>query len=137
MTRLTIVAVAAVTLAACGGERQTRPAASPPARLAEALDGLCRAVGLVGEGNVDEAGRVFQDRAHPYLHELAADGAEVAPEPTGRLLEAKDRAEAVLADAVQADPAVVQYLVDLDQAAREVARKLGMALPPPCPGTVA
>lgn len=137
MIRLTIVAVAAVTLAGCGGEAETQPDASPPAPLAEALDGLCRALGLVGEGNVDEAARVFEDRAHVYIHELAAEGAEVAPEPTGRLLEAKDRAEAVFAHAPQTDPAVAQHLVDLDQAAREVARKLGLALPPPCRGAVA
>lgn len=137
MTRLTLLAVSAVTLAACGGKPEAGPAASPPPRLAAALEGLCRAVGLAGEGNVEEAGRVFEDRAHAYLHELAARGAEVAPEPTGRMLEAKERAEAMFANPASSDPATVQYLIDADQAAREVARELGMARPPPCRGAVA
>ncbi|HEX2030609.1 MAG TPA: hypothetical protein VHL78_04305 [Actinomycetota bacterium] len=133
----TVPALLVVALAACGGEPEARPDPSPAPRLAAALDGLCRAVGLASEGDVDGAGRLFQDRTHAYLHELADRGSDAAPEPTGRLLEGKERAEAAFAGPGPSDPVIVQYLVDIDQAAREVARELGMALPPPCRGVVA
>lgn len=135
MTRWVIPAL--VVLAACAGRPEAVPRASPPGRLVAALDGLCEAIGLAGRGSGDQARRVFEDRTHAFLHELAADGSDAAPEPTGSLLEAKERAEAAFARPGPIDPAITQLLVDVDQATRDLARNLGMPLPPPCRGAVA
>jgi hypothetical protein len=97
------------------------------APLDEAVDGLCRATGLARGGDVEAASEVFQDRSHEYLHVLADDLMDQDRAAAARLLEAKQRVEAVFADPGSADPVqTADLLGDLQSALAEAATAAGL-----------
>jgi hypothetical protein len=100
-------ATAALALAttACGkstGDAGAAPTSEPYAATAE---GSCRAADAARAGDRDEARRVFYDRVHQSLHELAADLTTVDRTAAARLLETKEAVEGVFEDS--GDPAAV------------------------------
>jgi hypothetical protein len=124
--------VAAVTLVAAGCAEPSRGSATsaPPPDLSAALAGLCRAEDLARAGDLRNARATFEDQAHAYLHELAADAESRARAAVGRLLEAKNRVEAALrGEADQAPAEVGARLATLEAVTREVAAALGTPAP--------
>ena len=97
MRRL-IVAVGIVVLAASctGSEEKRAPTAAQSREPQVAIEGLCEAETLAAGGLQSEARRVFQNRSHTYLHELAAQLEERDRVLAGQLLEAKQEVEVAL-----------------------------------------
>jgi hypothetical protein len=120
----------------CNGDEAT-PEASPPTEHQTAFQGLCRTFQLVNEGRLDEAERVYKDRAHGYLHEIAIKGLDAVPGPTAALLEAKRIVDESLNGPRPPDPALLQALFDIQQAFRDLSRELGQPVPRPCAGAAA
>jgi hypothetical protein len=127
---VTTVAMAVSLLAgACapsGGSATT----AAPADLTVALAGLCRAAEHARSGDFLEARRIFQNQAHAFLHELAAEGDGQARADVARLLEAKQRVETALGTERGGTPAEVAALLrKLEVATRELADALGTPAP--------
>ena len=126
-----MVPAALVGAAACS-LRRAPPESAATAYLA-AHKAVCETVDLAGAGSegLDRARRSFVDRAHEPLHELAAALDTVDRGAAARLLEAKQRVEADLADPARAGS--VGH--DLDALAVRVADAMvaaGVARPDPC-----
>jgi hypothetical protein len=101
-----------------------------PADLTVALAGLCRAADSAGSGDLFEARRIFLNRSHTFLHELAARGGDRARPAVARLLEAKQRVEAALGPASEASSAEVATLLEeLEIATRDLAGAVGTPAP--------
>jgi hypothetical protein len=126
MLRMRITAtLLALTLAACSDQ-----AGGSEAGLQRASQGLCDAQVLAFESNVPRAAAVFDRETHGFLHELAGDLQEVDRAAAASLLEAKQRLEAILAEAVRADPQdVVVLITGLQRALREGAEAAGLPTP--------
>jgi hypothetical protein len=120
---ITLMAVVMLLTGACNGRSggSTTPA---PAELTAALDGLCRAEDLARAGDLLAARTTFEDRAHAYLHELAAAAEDRARTEVGRLLEAKNSVESSFQDR-DAPAEVAVRLSTLEAATRDVARAVG------------
>ncbi len=110
---VTVVAVA--VLAGDGTNRDT----TPRRRLGPLHASLCAARHAAAGGDVGEARRIFADRAHHALHELAATTSEHDRAGAARLLEAKEAVEGGLA---QASPELVR---DLDRLISVATRAAG------------
>jgi hypothetical protein len=94
--RRSILAAACLALlGACDGEPAPGPTA-PDARFLRAVDGLCEALDQAGAPA--EAERIFFDRSHDALHEIADAATEANREAAAALLTAKNRVEADFAD---------------------------------------
>jgi hypothetical protein len=127
---ITLMAVAMLLAGACAGPSRGPATPAPPAELTAALAGLCRAEDLARAGDLSEARTTFEDRAHGYLHELAAGAQGRARAPVGRLLEAKNRVELALQTERGGTPAeVAADLTKLETATRDVAAALGTPAP--------
>jgi hypothetical protein len=101
-----VVAIAVGILAVVawnGGGDATSPAADTHA-------GLCEAMEVARNDDVEAARAAFYDRSHDGLHELAADANEVDPAAAAGLLEAKFRVEAMLDESP--DPAELTAALD-------------------------
>jgi hypothetical protein len=85
---------------ACGGGDEVG-AESQRSRAQIAVEGLCEAEQLATGGQPAEAGRIFQDRSHAFLHELAADLQESNRLLATQLLQAKQEVEAGLQSGVE------------------------------------
>lgn len=116
-------AVAALCLAlgvtACGGGGD-EPAANnvaglPPARVEDAVLGLCQARGAAGS-DVRSARAAFYDRSHEPLHALAGALEPVDRPLVARLLEAKEAVEAGLVSGSPALTADLDRLLDVTRA---------------------
>jgi hypothetical protein len=125
--RAPLLAALIVTLTSC--DRAPAQAGDP---VEQAFQGLCEAGTLSAQGQVEEAGEVFQDRSHDFLHELAADVQDADPAAAAALLEAKQRVEAALADPASEPEALPDLLVALRRAFAGAARALGETVPA-CP----
>lgn len=127
--KITVMAVAMLLAGACTGPSRGSTSA-PPTQLTAALDGLCRAEDLARAGDLLAARTTFEDRAHAYLHELAARAQERDRESVGRLLEAKNRVESAFQSPGGGSPAeVAARLATLEAATRDVAEALGTPAP--------
>lgn len=87
-----VVLVGAALLASA--VRSDGSAESPAAR--RIYHEVCAARDAAASGRDPQATRLFLDRAHGPLHDLAADAAEVDRAAAGRLLEAKNAVETVI-----------------------------------------
>jgi hypothetical protein len=117
---------AALLLALPSCDRAPAQASDP---LDQAFLGLCEAGTLSAQGRLEEAGDVFQDRSHEFLHELAADVQGPDPAAAAALLEAKQRVEAALADPGTDPDALSDLLAALRRAFAAAARALGEKVP--------
>ena len=118
-----VVAVVSVSVArefGDGGSDDEALAAS----LAGTQDGLCAAVRDADEGDVAGARTAFYARSHDGLHELAARATEIDPAAAARLLEAKQRVEALLEDGPDRADLIVA-LAGLADATAEAAAVVG------------
>jgi hypothetical protein len=123
-----LMAVAVLLAGACAGPN--RGSISAPAELIAALDGLCRAEDLARAGDLLGARTTFEDRAHAYLHELAADAESEARTEVARLLEAKNRVESAFRTVGEEDAGeVAARLATLEAATRSVAAAVGTPAP--------
>lgn len=126
-----LVAVGALAgvllLSGDGGDTST----DPPSNLEETLLGLCAASSEAAEGSVEDAGDVFYDRSHQGLHDLAAQASDEDRAAVTRLLETKQRVEALLRGGASPGELRSQLRRLLD-AASEAARAIDVP-PPPCP----
>jgi hypothetical protein len=119
-----LMAVAVLLAGACTGA--SRGSTSAPAELIAALHGLCRAEDLAQAGDILGARTTFEDRAHAYLHELAADAEGEARMEVGRLLEAKNRVESAFRTGSDEKAGeVAARLQTLEAATRDVAAAMG------------
>lgn len=118
---VTIVAVAVVVR-----DDATRDEA-PPGHQGRLQAGLCAARHAAAGGEVGDSRRVFANRAHHALHELAATAGRHDRVGAARLLEAK---EAVERDLAQSSPELVR---DLERLISATARAGGHSGPATCP----
>ena len=121
---LTVVIV--VTVAVLAGDR-TNHDTTPRRRLGPLHASLCAVRHAAAGGDVAEARRIFANRAHHALHELAATTGEHDRAGAARLLEAKEAVEGGLA---QASPELVR---DLDRLISVTTRASGQAGNATCP----
>lgn len=95
-----------------------------------AFQGLCAAGRLAEEGDLEGAGELFTDRAHAYLHELAAELSEIDRAAAAELLVAKQQVEAALAGPPASDPSDGATLIErLREAVARGARLTGLPEP--------
>lgn len=106
------------------------PRVEPSHRYATAYGGLCSARLAAASGDVSGARRIFFDRSHQPLHELAAQAADRDRAAAARLLEAKEAAEAGFE---RASPRLVSELNQLLDAAAVAIDAVGEPVPAPCP----
>ena len=124
MSRLVVFPVILVVASACssgnaaGGPTQEE-------RLADASRGLCDALLEAERGDVAAASRVFQDRVHAYLHDLARRLSDFDRVAAGELLEAKQRLEAALRDGSGAET-VRDLILGLQRELADAARAAGL-----------
>ncbi|MGH9193532.1 MAG: hypothetical protein ACRDZ0_13795 [Acidimicrobiales bacterium] len=92
---MALVLVTFLAVSGSGGsdEANDGEVTSPAARTHA---GLCIALALADDDDVSGARAAFYDRSHDGLHELAAAATDVEPAAAARLLEAKQRVEALL-----------------------------------------
>ena len=126
---ITLTAAAMLLASACAGPGPGSTTPAAPAELTAALAGLCRAENLARAGDLLGARTTFEDRAHVYLHELAADAQGRAPSAVGRLLEAKNVVESAFRTPSRTPDEVAARLATLEAATREVAEDLGTPAP--------
>lgn len=131
-----IVAASLVGLAASavldGGADGAKPASNDAdRRVAFGRDAVCEAAALAGRAELEEARRVFLDRAELPLHELAAAASERERALAARLLEAKERVEGQLDEP---GPQLAADLRTLGRAAGLALGVVGGADPGPCEG---
>jgi hypothetical protein len=125
--RLPAGAVAALLATGCG---PGRPPVGPTA-LDRAADAICAATDAARRGDLGEAERVFEDRAHASLHDLAERAARRDRAAAGQLLQAKQRVEAAFA--AEADPEeLADLLIALRSKMVEAGRSIGTRLAPEC-----
>ena len=129
-----VLAAAVATLVACGGGGAANTV--EPVNQAELLpiqiayQGLCDARTLAEAGDVQGAADTFQSQVHEQLHMLAEDLAATDRKAAGRLLEAKQIAESMLANpAVAVAPVVADQLTTLEQEVANAAGLLGLDRP--------
>lgn len=119
--------VAAATLSvAMLGCSSPAPAEGRPADVVAAV---CDARAAAEKGEADGARRIFVNTAHDPLHELAAEAGQVDRSAEARLLEAKQRVEAVLGEP---GPDFADRLERLAVAAADAAEIVGDERPADC-----
>ncbi len=96
MAFLAAAAVSAIRARGDGDATGNSEAASPAATSAAAHSGVCQALTLAKVGDIGQARRVFSNRSHQALHDLAAAVEERSRAASARLLEAKARVESGL-----------------------------------------
>lgn len=99
-------------------------------RLRSASQGLCAAVELAGEGDVDAAEDAFTSKVHAFLHEFADRLSESDRAATAELLEAKQRVEAAFADPAASPSEVSGALAALKGELDAAAASSGLAAAP-------
>jgi hypothetical protein len=99
--------------------------AGTEATYAAAVEGLCLAQAAAADRDVDQARRMFQDRAHSPLHEIAADVGAKDRGAEGDLLVAMQRVEADLSPAGEGET-LDEDLGDLIQATTTALDELGI-----------
>lgn len=124
--RFTTKILATVLVAATIGCSSPAPAEQGPA---EVVAAVCDARTAAAEGEADGARRIFVNTAHDRLHELAAQTGRVDRGAEARLLEAKQRVEAVLEEA---GPDFADRLETLAVAAADAAEVVGDERPAHC-----
>jgi hypothetical protein len=93
-------------------------------------DRLCEAIEIADGGDFSGAQRVFADRVHSPLHELAAAAATTDRRVAADLLEAKQAVEGIVGtDAAS----LAALLVALAPTVRSAASVVGDPTPPACP----
>lgn len=120
-----VITVVVVAVLAAGDD--TNRNAAPRGRLAPLHAGICATRHAGARGDFAEARRLFANRAHAALHDLAATAATRDRMAAARLLEAK---EAVERDLAEASPELVP---DLDRLISATGTAAGQAAPPACP----
>ena len=118
---VTVVAVAVVADDRTGHDTTPRRGVGP------LHAGLCAVRHAAAVGDVADARRIFANRAHHALHELAATTGEHDRAGAARLLEAKEAVESGLA---QASPDLVR---DLDRLISATTRASGQPGNATCP----
>lgn len=96
---------------------------------AEVVAAVCDARAAAEQGEPEGARRIFVNTAHGRLHELAAETGRIDRGAEARLLEAKQRVEAVLEDP---GPDFVDRLDELAAAAADAAEVVGDERPADC-----
>lgn len=93
MRKLAIGILVTIALAGCGDSGdQNAPVAGEDHALTEAVHAVCDARDAVGD-SIEPSWRIFQNRAHDALHELARQVTEESRPAAATLLEAKQRVE--------------------------------------------
>ena len=124
LAALVVVTIVAVAVAARHDATQD---GTPRGHLGRLQAGLCAARHAAAGGDVGASRRVFANRSHHALHELAATAGQHDRVSAARLLEAK---EAVERDLAQSSPELVR---DLDRLISATARAGGHSGPATCP----
>ena len=122
--RSTLLAITVLAATSCTSDGS--PSGRSPSRVTV---GLCAAATAARAGDATEARRIFFDRAHDPLHELAAAVGEQDRSAAARLLEAKEAVEAGL------ETGGADLADDLDQLVVATGAALvanGDAQPEPC-----
>ena len=123
---LSLVVLATVSAAAgCGGGEEGADAST--GRYGGTYEALCQASEAARQGDAEAAERLFFDRAHQPLHQLAAEVSDVDRTVAARLHEAKAATEA----AVNGD-GDAEVLARLTGATRAALEATGHPTPPPC-----
>lgn len=126
------LAVLGVLLWVLGPSDDAPEAADPEdGGVRETVLGLCDALGAASGGSVGDADAVFYDRSHEGLHDLARRASGEDRAAVTRLLETKQRVEALLREDARGGE-LAEELDRLLEAAREAARAVDVP-PPPCP----
>ena len=129
MARSLLALALTVSSVGCAG-RGSRGASSDPEqrRMTDAGRALCEAASSAREGNVGEAERLFQDRVHAYLHDLADRLSTFDRQAVGDLLVAKQQVEAALGSSP--DPGdVADLLEELGVALAAAGEEAGLTAP--------
>lgn len=129
LTALAVGALIVVTVVAVAvlASNRTNDDTTARRRIGPLPASLCAIRRAAAGGDVAEARRVFADRAHHALHDLAATTGEHDRAGAARLLEAKEAVEGGLA---QASPQLVR---DLDRLIAATTRASGQAGNATCP----
>lgn len=125
---LSVLTAAAVAIPACGGDPPPPDDTSGDGQASLAA-GLCAAAAAARSGDQQAARRLFFDRAHQPIHQLAAATSEVDRAAAAKLLEAKQAVEddlndpgaAGLADHLAALAAAAAVAADGDDGTRPAA----------------
>ena len=126
MRRLAVPLVLVAALVACAA--QDEAAATPDGVGVQVADGLCESLAAADVTGAEEA----FDRIHDQLHTLARETTETDRAAAARLLQAKQRVEADLAE----DPALGElreHLDALEGRVRAVLSQGDLATVSPCP----
>ena len=118
-----LVAFLAVTRSSGSDEANDEEATSSVTRT---YAGLCIALGLADGDDVSGARAAFYDRSHDGLHELAARATDVDTTAAARLLEAKQRVEALL-EVAPTRAVLTATLASLADATARAAEVVGQA----------
>ncbi|HEV2071778.1 MAG TPA: hypothetical protein VGR26_18490 [Acidimicrobiales bacterium] len=121
---LSLVVLATVS-AACGGGDQGPDQST--GRYGNTHQALCQASEAARRGDAEAAERVFFDRAHQPLHQLAAEVSDIDRTVAARLHEAKAATEAGLNGDDNAEA-----LARLTDATRASLEAIDHPTPPPC-----
>ncbi|MBW3548955.1 MAG: hypothetical protein KY452_12610 [Actinobacteria bacterium] len=121
---LSLVVLATVS-AACGGGDQGPDQST--GRYGSTYEALCQASEAARQGDAEAAERVFFDRAHQPLHQLAAEVSDIDRTVAARLHEAKAATEAGLNGDDNAEA-----LARLTDATRASLEAIDHPTPPPC-----
>jgi hypothetical protein len=122
---LPLLLVVAVAGAACEDGPQASEAEVDEFRAA--VDGLCQAASFLGQRQVPEAVRVFQNRTHQYLHQLIARVEPLDRAASSDLLEAKHAMEIALPDPTfYGEKEVGRRLEELHQALLRAGAVVGL-----------
>lgn len=126
---MAVLALAAV-LGACGGVAQSKAVVERPGT--KLVAALCDAAGKASAGDRVAAGKVFFDRAHQPIHELAAANfADPGRTAAAHLLETTQRVEADLGDRGVTER-LAEDLTAVADAVVAIPTPPGQSTPPPC-----
>lgn len=129
---VSLVLIAGVS---CGSTDGSGSGSSPEEqRLISASQGLCEAIELAGEGDVDAAEDAFASDVHGFLHEFADRLSKSDRAATAELLEAKQRVEAAFADSAASPSDVSDALATLKGELDDAAASAGQSAAP-CQGS--
>lgn len=120
---MVVAATLSITMLGCSSPA---PAGSRPG---EVVAAVCGARTAAARGESEGARRIFVNTAHDRLHELAAAAGQVDRSAEARLLEAKQRVEAVLEEP---GPDFADRLERLAVAAADAAEIVGDERPADC-----
>jgi hypothetical protein len=117
----------ALLAAACDGQEPAGASDAEAAEFRAAVDGLCQTASSLGQNKVSEALKIFGDRSHAYLHELADDLAKRDRAAAAKLLETKQAVEIALRDpSFYGRPEIARRFRDLHNTLLRAAKVMGL-----------